>query len=259
MTIEDAGPGRIRTDCLDCGAMFELDDFRASEFAGTIGRMLERGRRCPACEKRFLAKREAEELRRYREARRARLDDIALEAGLPKKYTPDAPPRPEVFRWVWEHRTANLLLTGRTGTGKSTSACLAAKQMLIDPVKIRYAELRQLLAEWTRAKTSEFDRYAADKMLAELYRLDVLIVDEVVGKVALSLSGQEFVFELLEAVNSGRCRARLWLLGNFYRNSLEELFGDADPVRRRLQENFVCGMIDERTKTVKEIDVWRPS
>ena len=76
MTIEDAGPGRIRTDCLDCGAMFELDDFRASEFAGTIGRMLERGRRCPACEKRFQAKREAEELHRYREARRARLDDM---------------------------------------------------------------------------------------------------------------------------------------------------------------------------------------
>ena len=71
----------------------------------------------------------------------------------------------------------------------------------------------------------------------------MLIVDEVVGKAHVTDSGQELLFELLESVNSGTCRAKIWLLGNFYAGSIEEIFSDPDPVRRRLAENFHCALL----------------
>ena len=96
MTIEDAGPGRIRTDCLECGALYELDDFRGQESESFMREILDRDRRCPLCAERHAKRRQAAEQEQYRRTRMLRLADIALEAGLPKKYTPDAPPRPEV-------------------------------------------------------------------------------------------------------------------------------------------------------------------
>ena len=70
MRIEESvNPGQILIDCLDCGAMFPVEDFRTGSFAGMVSEMYERSRRCPACE----GKRKSEEERQAREAHRAEL------------------------------------------------------------------------------------------------------------------------------------------------------------------------------------------
>ena len=85
----------------------------------------------------------------------------------------------------------------------------------------------------------------------------MVIIDEVVGKAKVSDSGQELLFDLLEAVNNGECRSRIWLLGNFYTGSIEEIFSDPEPIRRRLAENFECiRLVPEEQKVVK-IPVWQ--
>ena len=67
---------------------------------------------------------------------------------------------------------------------------------------------------------------------------------------------REIVGEILEGVNSGECRSRIWILGNFYAGSIEETFSDPDPVRRRLQENFSCVLLDKANQNVKPLTVW---
>ena len=161
-----------------------------------------------------------------------------------------------VASWLWLNRNSNILLSGETGCGKSTSACFVAAKLLLEEKKIRYTSLRRLLADWRHAKTSD-QSYAAEKMLSELFRQDILIIDEIIGKARVSLSGEELLFEILESINSGSCRAKVWLLGNFYSGSIEDTFSDPAPVRRRLQENFICARCDKNTETVERLTVWQ--
>ena len=69
-------------------------------------------------------------------------------------------------------------------------------------------------------------------------------------------SGQDMMFELLDRICTGEIPGtRVWLLGNFHPGSIVELFGDCEPVLRRLQENFVCG--EAKSGSVEVFDVWR--
>ena len=144
----------------------------------------------------------------------------------------------------------------QTGSGKSTSACFIAAELIRNEYKVCYTTLRKLLSDWRAAKTSDRD-YAVENMLRNIFRKDYFIIDEVVGKARVSESGQELLFEILESVNSGACRAKIWLLGNFYTGSIEELFSDPEPVRRRIQENFSCAVLDRARQTVTPITVWK--
>ena len=94
-------------------------------------------------------------------------------------------------------------------------------------------------------------------MLHSIFSRDLFIIDEVVGKARISESGQELLFEILESVNSGACRSKIWLLGNFYEGSIEDIFSDPEPVRRRLQENFSCAFIDRKKQTITPLTVWK--
>ena len=260
MILEERGNGRVAIDCQRCGRMYEIPDFRGNAFL-TAG--YESSRRCPEC----AAAEEAERLRqkkleekRAAEARRA---ELLKNSELPPHYWQhkvtlaplcDAPALPKAFRWLWDHRRENILLSGETGSGKSTAACAAAYRMIRDDGKrIRYAPLRRLLTDWRAAKTDD-DGDAPERFLRTLRQLDVLIVDEVVGKAHVTDSGQELLFELLESVNSGTCRAKIWLLGNFYAGSIEEIFSDPEPVRRRLAENFCCALL--QGGEARPLEVW---
>ena len=74
------------------------------------------------------------------------------------------PPCRYVAEFVYRNRSRNLLLSGTTGSGKSTSASFVAMQMLKNSdLKIKYFTLRKLLAEWRSAKTSDKD-FVSEKM-----------------------------------------------------------------------------------------------
>ena len=61
-----------------------------------------------------------------------------------------------VAEWIYLHREENLLLSGQTGTGKSTSACFVAVELLKQWKCVNYTSLRGLLDLWRKAKTSEW-------------------------------------------------------------------------------------------------------
>lgn len=265
MKIEEcASAGKILIDCLRCGEMFEVDDFRDQDFAETIECFYETHRLCEKCTRTEEAELAAEAAARRRNDLILRMPKILESAGIEPLYCRDRatgeyfkePPCRYIAEWIYRHRRENLLISGITGSGKSTSACFIAMQMILAEKRVSYTSLRKLLSRWKAAKTSDRD-YAVEKMLHNIFSQDLFIIDEVVGKARISESGQELLFEILESVNSGACRSKIWLLGNFYEGSIEDIFSDPEPVRRRLQENFNCVVIDRAKKSVTPITVWK--
>ncbi|MBE6368913.1 MAG: ATP-binding protein [Lentisphaerae bacterium] len=263
MIIEDLANGMCRIDCQDCGQLYEVPDWRQDAFAEVLQACYEKHRLCPECD----AKRAAAEAEAKAAAQRAdwqrRLPEIISKAGIPEKYSHDRetgelftkPPVRFLAVWVWEHRNANLLLSGPTGCGKSTAACFVAAKMLASGLKVQYTSLRRLLADWREAKRSD-SAYADEKLLARIYSQDVFIIDEVASKAHITESGQDLLWDILEAVNNGECRTKVWLLGNFYAGSIEDIFRDPEPVRRRLQENFICVRADRENQQTIPVPVW---
>lgn len=185
--------------------------------------------------------RQAEQRREeFRQSLPSRLEAI----GLPARYALDSPPVPFAAEWILANQESNLVLSGITGSGKSTSAGYAARRLTAAGyINIRYYSLRRLLAEWKIAKTSD-NTFAAETFVRTLGRLDVLIVDEFINKAAITPSGQELLYELIDGAYNWGQRCRVWLLGNFYKGSVAEMFDDPQPVLRRFRESFVCGLID---------------
>ena len=83
----------------------------------------------------------------------------------------------------------------------------------------------------------------------------LLILDEMVDKAKTSDSGQEMMYELLDMIADGELKTRLWMIGNFRQGSLDEVFGDRDPVYRRIEENFIC--VGVTGKEMEEFHIFR--
>lgn len=259
---ETTTPGKILIDCDRCGKFYPVDDFRSDEYATLFLLTYEHNRTCPECLQEITNAEERKQAERQSRQIRRNFDRIAENCGLPFHYTHDregnrltSPPVRFAAEWIWNHRFENLLISGTTGSGKSSGACFAAMQLILQGANLRYTTLRKLLAEWREAKTSD-NEFAADRLIFKIFHLDYFIIDEFIGKARVTESGQELLFELLEGVNSGECRSRIWLIGNFYAGSIEETFSDPDPVRRRLQENFSCVLLDRANQSVKQLTVW---
>ena len=257
-------PGEILIDCMICGKMFPIEDFREQEFAETMQNCYEKHRLCESCIQKEEQRAAAEEAAKHKEEIARQLPRLLDAAGIEPLYCRDRatgaffkePPCRYAAEWIYRHRRENLLISGITGSGKSTSACFIAMGMIREERKVTYTSLRKLLSQWRAAKTSDQD-YAVEKMLHSIFSRDLFIIDEVVGKARISESGQELLFEILESVNSGACRSKIWLLGNFYEGSIEDIFSDPEPVRRRLQENFSCAFIDRKKQTITPLTVWK--
>jgi DNA replication protein DnaC len=75
-------------------------------------------------------------------------------------------------RWITEH--LNVLITGKTGTGKSFLACALAQKACREGFTAAYHRVPRLLSELGTAKAD--GRYS--KLLANLARTDVLVLDD---------------------------------------------------------------------------------
>jgi DNA replication protein DnaC len=265
MKIEDSKqPDTVLIDCQICGKMFAVDDFRNDDLSEIVRMCYEEHRICPECEQQQQAAIQKQSIAQRKAEIAARLPDLLSAAGIEPLYCRDRatgeifkqPPVRFLAEWIYRHRRENLLISGVTGSGKSTSACFVAAAMICQERKVRYTSLRKLLSQWKEAKTSD-QSYAVERMLSGIFNVDVFIIDEVVGKARISESGQELLFEILESVNSGACRSRIWLLGNFYTGSIEDIFSDPEPVRRRLHENFTCVVVDKPAQSTNPITVWK--
>ena len=221
--------------------------------------------RCPQCQ--FKAEREAEKKREETEEAeyQARVPELIADAGIPDGYryrrdsglsTVEGGPIVEhAASWVWDHRRDNLLLSGKTGMGKSTSACYAAMRLIAEHKRVRYIKLQRLLCEWSEARKND-SVHGEQEFFGRFRRLDLLILDEVVGKTKDTDSRREMMIELLDEIASGEIKMRLWMLGNYRTNSIDALFGEEnrEPSRRRIEENFVCAGITENS--VEVFHVW---
>ena len=264
MEIQETNdPGKILIDCSQCGNMFPVDDFRSDELEDVTRQAYELYRLCPDCESQKTKLQQEAEAQARREEFEAKLPELLIQSGIGHNYSHDRttgklfkePPCRYLAEWIFRNRNRNLLISGTTGTGKSTSAAFIAAMLIRDGKAVVYTTLRKLLSDWKTAKTSDRD-FAPELFLKTIFRSDLFIIDEFVGKSKISESGQELLFELLESVNSGNCSAKIWLMGNFFGGSIETIFSDPQPVRRRLQENFSCVYADKKTQTINPLTVW---
>lgn len=258
--------GEIWLDCSRCGKMFHAydNDAMCVELLVKIYSRDEM-RMCPDCADADYAEKEAQRIEQEQLDYQNRLADMAICNGIPEGYIfhretgklIEEPLKEEVFNWVWRNRNRNLLLTGKTGDGKSTSACLAAVRLIAEGKSVRYVKLRKLLFEWRDVKKADYE-CADENFFSQIGFRDVLIIDEAADKAVVTESGNEFMFELLDRVSDGELQTKIWILGNFRDGVAEELFGGKEPVYRRLEENFILGGIQD-SGSVKRFHVFKDS
>lgn len=236
-----------------CGKEFTLSEFPGYQEAW-LQESAARMQRCPEClEKKKQLDYELK-MEQQGEIARAATEKRIAELNTPENFRDmTSPPVRYVAEWIWEHRDRSILLKGPTGSGKTTSALFVARKYVERNIRARYTTLRELLAAWVEAKKDDRPAVATNILLHNISCFDVYIIDEVINKCVISLSGQELLFELIDAFYSGERKTRLWLLGNFQQGSLEQIFADSAPVYRRLRECFLCAEIDPDSQTVKTI------
>ena len=172
-----------------------------------------------------------------------RLYELAENAGVKPKYNLASPPVRYVATWLWKNQYANILLSGETGSGKSTSIGTVTRNLLKAGKTVKVMYFSGLLDEWRDARMDD-NPSAVHNFMDALERPDYLILDELADKTVNTESTRECMFRLLEDVANGACHARVWLLGNFYCGSVADIFGDEAPAVRRIKENFTCARID---------------
>lgn len=210
---------------------------------------------CQECSDKYKAELKAEEERK----RKAELADVAEmrmeNSGIPLNFrNMEDPYVRHAAVWVYRNRANNLLIGGKTGTGKTSSACYVAKFLLNEGKYVKYYSRRKLTAEYINAKCDS-NVNGGELFLYRLGGNDLVIVDELVGKKgtsAMTATEQELYFSLIDGVYSGEIGCKLWIIGNFYEGAIKALFDDPDPVERRLNENFKIATVKETTVEEKE-------
>lgn len=258
MLVKELDNGKALIRCT-CGKEFEINydssykngayaDFMRNVYNNTL---------CDKCK----AKRD-EELRIEREKKRKlellnSLEDRLKAANICNFVIKrDDPPKPIVTEFFKNKIKTNLLITGETGTGKTTSSCFALKELLKDDyASVYYLTRSQLLNKFVEIKTSP--QKDITSYMTRLLSYDNLIIDELVGRagdVEIPPASQEFIFDIIDNVYNLNANCTLWILGNFYKGSLNRLFTNAKPLIRRLYEAFECYIVYDN-QTIKSVEL----
>lgn len=163
--------------------------------------------------------------------------------GVPLKI--DIPPNrvacATLFDWLRRGAT-HLILTGETGSGKTTSLCwlMRAYGNYMQLTYMRYCQFSELCAEYQIAKRNDWQMSEAS-FWRNISALDVLAVDEIANRRQSGIA-LELLYSLLDRAYSRRIR-RLWLAGNIGSNALDEMSDEPELMRRRLNEAFMGGRL----------------
>lgn len=227
--------------CPECNSEFEAEyNLPENDFADAIRCFYDR-LTCQACSDAREARTKEEFSANRKQYLIETLEDRLAKTGLPEKFrsliTPPCRPGAE---WIYRNRRNSLLISGETGTGKTSSAGFVMKILLQEqPYRILYRNFQNICAEFIQSKVSSLD--SEIEFFRRIDSLDYLVIDEIIGKRGdgkMTPSQQDLFFSIIDGVYSQSRKTRVWLLGNFYDGSIEDALNDPDPVRRRLQESF---------------------
>lgn len=194
---------------------------------------------CPECLDKFAAEAKADDETK-RISRRA---EMLKASGVPAPYWDGYDPdrgNNELKDWVKANATGSLLIQSRdSGKGKTWAVCHLATRIVRKYGKtVRYFEAIRMFREFSALLGQ--DMGAADRMVHELKRVDLLIIDDL-GKEKLTDRGGELGFEVIDArLINGK---PLWLTSNCGSGEIEEHFGERGLyLARRLRE--MCRVYD---------------
>lgn len=149
--------------------------------------------------------------------------------------------------FLWRNKDENLLISGETGAGKTSSAAFVIRVMLKErKLHVLYKTWSALYSEYVKAKVSD-DKKAEDRFFERLNNLDYLIIDEIAwrrGSAKLSPAAQELFFNIVDDCYNQSRKCKVWLLGNLHGNALGMMFDHPEPVIRRLNYRFKTVQFD---------------
>lgn len=215
---------------------------------------------CPACIRIENAKVRNKKAAEKKQALLASVNDRMASAGFTGVLsTLEAPFTRHNAEFIWHNRDRNLVISGETGAGKTTSAAFVIRILMKErKLKVKYCNFSEFHSEYVRAKMNE-QGFSEAKFWEKINNLDYLVIDELCWrKGANKLTGvaQELLFEIINGAYLKSRKCRVWLLGNMYNNAFEHLLDQPEPVLRRLQHSFTSVWFDINipARTVKIYD-----
>lgn len=246
--IQTIANNTVTCECAGCGKVFTIKTDRDFSTKSVFNDFLLRAynqTRCDVCDAK--KKREIKEMRHqeYLEELADSLLEREEEAGFPSKFRGlEKPFMRQASVFFWENRNNSVIVSGKTGTGKTSSALYVLGLMMAkEYIRVKYYTRHTLFAAYTKAKTSNDD--SEEAFLERLGWYDYIVIDELIGKkgdAAMSDSAQELFFTLIDGVYAGGRPAKLWILGNFFKGALNGLVSDPEPYKRRIRESFKAAL-----------------
>ncbi len=145
-----------------------------------------------------------------------------------------------------EHKL-NVIITGRTGCGKSFLSCAIGNAVCRKGYTVRYYRIPELLLEIQESKSE--NRYA--KLMANLLTVKLLILDDI-GLKSYTLEESRDILEIVESRYNKACSV---LSGQMSHKKWYDLFPDptiADAIMDRIIHNSYIVELDSKT-SMREI------
>lgn len=228
-------------ECPMCQKDFEADYTLTDAVFAEVLKHIYDTMPCPDCESkiRFIKVEEQKQIRQ--EELKRNLPDRMKKAGFGELFSNIAKPwvRPTA-EWIYRNRFDHLLISGETGTGKTSGAAFVISYMMRSQTPyVMYRTWPELHAELLAAKKSDSD--GDTRFFSRMDKLDYLIIDELIlrkGTAKFSPAAQDLLFNIIDKAYSKGRKTKVWILGNFFKGAIDQILDNPLPTRRRLQESF---------------------